>query len=405
MKAIDLFAGAGGLSTGLEMAGFDILFANEISDVFSSSLQLNHPNTKIFTGDIRDLSAKDIRDSLNLSVGELDLIAGGPPCQGFSVNAPVRSKDDHRNHLFLDYLRFVKEFMPKAVLIENVPGMVSFENGNTIKSILSSLKDLGYDCTLRILYAPHFGVPQMRWRTIFIANRLGVEPIKFFPKPKFKCYGRPNFSTKLGSMSLLLDDDFYSDSIEGYISIGEAISDLPPIENKGGEDLMKYALEPISEYQRILRESSHTLYNHMCAGLGAANIARLPYIPQGGSWRDIPHDLLPEGMKKAKRSDHTQRYGRLELNSIGSTILTKCDPHWGRYIHPTQDRIISVREAARIQSFPDRCRFLGNLSEQYKQVGNAVPPLFAKELGMEIYKVLNAYSVENAQKNATSMCA
>ena len=126
----------------------------------------------------------------------------------------------------------------------------------------------------------------------------------------------------------------------------------------------------------------------MSAGLGKANLDRLPHIPPGGSWRDIPFDLLPTGMKRARRSDHTKRYGRLHPEGIGSTILTKCDPHWGTYIHHEQDRIISVREAARIQSFPDKFRFFGSLTEQYEQVGNAVPPLFAKAIGEAIFPYL-----------------
>lgn len=400
MKAIDLFAGAGGLSTGLEMAGFEILFANELSEVFSESLKANHPSTMVYTGDIREISPSAVREQLSLNVGELDLIAGGPPCQGFSVNAPSRSKDDKRNHLFLDYLRFVEEFRPKAVLIENVPGMVSFEGGDTIRSIISSLETLGYDCKVRILYAANFGVPQMRWRTIFMANRLGIEPLSFFPMAKFSCTGRPNFGTKLDRESLLLDASFFVDADPGFITVYDAISDLPVIGNKGGAPISDYESEPKSAYQNELRCGSSKLRNHQCAGLGVANLERLKHIPQGGSWRDIPYELLPAGMKKARRSDHTQRYGRLDFQGIGSTILTKCDPHWGRYIHPNQDRVISVREAARIQSFPDSCCFGGSLIEQYMQVGNAVPPLFAKALGEQIYKKLS----EACDGTTTQIC-
>lgn len=128
--------------------------------------------------------------------------------------------------------------------------------------------------------------------------------------------------------------------------------------------------------------------NHSCNGLGPVNLERLKYIPQGGSWRDIPHDMLPTGLKRARRSDHTKRYGRLSPDALCSTILTKCDPHWGSFFHPTQDRVLSVREAARIQSFPDDYRFLGSLQEQYEQVGNAVPPLMAKAIGEEIKNMI-----------------
>ncbi len=384
---IDLFAGAGGLSEGLRQAGFHCLFANEISEAHSHTLKANHPETTVRTDDIRALNAESIRKELSLAKGELDLLAGGPPCQGFSVNAPIRSRSDERNHLFQDFLQFVEAFDPKTVLIENVPGMVSYEKGETVSAILASLKSLGYQAAVRILYAAHYGVPQMRWRTIFIANRIGIDPVDMYPMPSHFAVGRANFTTRYLGRSLVLDAKELS-YLPNNITVAEAISDLPEIENGGGHEIMEYALEPQSTYQKEIRKGSNAIQNHVSAGLGHANLVRLPHIPQGGSWRDIPFDLLPEGMKRARRSDHTKRYGRLHPEGIGSTILTKCDPHWGTYIHPEQDRVISVREAARLQSFPDRFRFYGSLSEQYEQVGNAVPPLFAKALGEAISSYL-----------------
>ncbi|MFC5480456.1 DNA cytosine methyltransferase [Massilia suwonensis] len=387
---IDLFAGAGGLSTGLELAGFDVLFANEIMPAYAESLALNHPNSQVCVNDIRSVSPHDIRMSLGLEVGALDLIAGGPPCQGFSINAPVRSSDDRRNHLFLNYLDFVKEFFPKVVLIENVPGMVSYEGGDTINAIMSSLRGLGYKPEVRVLYAPHYGVPQMRWRTIFLATRLDVSPQALYPIPSHLSKGRPNFTTKLDGNSLIFSDEYVaSNAVHSHTTVWDAIGDLPELENGGGAPLMDYSKPAESGYQDLLRTGSKCLTSHQAANLGPANTVRLPFIPPGGSWRDIPHDLLPKGMQRAKRSDHTKRYGRLEPQGIASTILTKCDPHWGAYIHPTQHRILSVREAARLQSFPDRVRFCGSLSEQYEQVGNAVPPLFARAIGNQIQSVLN----------------
>lgn len=382
-KCIDLFAGAGGLSEGLKQSGYECLFANEISQAYSETLKENHPETEVETADIRAINALQVRKSLSIQKGELDLLAGGPPCQGFSVNAPSRSLEDERNHLFQDFLKFVEIFYPKVVLIENVPGMVSFEKGNTVTAILKSLSDLGYEATLRILFAPHYGVPQMRWRTIFIANRVGVDPAFMFPNPTRFEQGRANFTTKYKGSSLIVDQELLKKLPQGN-TVWEAIGDLPVIENGGGEDIMDYQKNPFSQYQELLRSNADKVYNHRSAGLGKANLDRLPHIPPGGSWRDIPYDLLPKGMQRARRTDHTKRYGRLDHNGIGSTILTKCDPHWGTYIHPEQERVISVREAARIQSFPDHFRFFGSLSEQYEQVGNAVPPMFAKAIGDSI---------------------
>jgi DNA (cytosine-5)-methyltransferase 1 len=384
--AIDLFAGAGGLSAGLISAGYDVLFANEVEQAFAKTLESNHPSTEIAVGDIREVDPARIRKGLALQKGELDLLAGGPPCQGFSINAPIRSTEDERNHLFLEYLKFVSEFRPKVALIENVPGMVSFEKGETFRNIILALEELGYNVGVRIVFMPHYGIPQMRWRTIFIATTLPIQPEALFPIPTHFASGRANFTTKFAGNKLTLDLDYVSRVAvhPTHTTVNDAIGDLPPIDNGGGTLVQQYVMSATSPYQKKLRQNSNELLNHTCAGLGPANTVRLEHIPPGGSWRDIPHDLLPEGMKRARRSDHTKRYGRLHPEGIASTILTKCDPHWGSYIHPEQDRVISVREAARFQAFPDNYRFYGTLSEQYKQVGNAVPPMFAEQLGAHV---------------------
>lgn len=390
---LDLFAGAGGLTEGLRQAGFRSLFANEISPTYSETIRNNHTGTEVETADIRSLDAGTIRKRLGLAYGELDLLAGGPPCQGFSVNAPKRSADDDRNHLFIDYLRFVEAFNPKVILIENVPGILSFEKGKVVSDILNSLQQLGYNAAVKILYAAHYNVPQMRWRTIFLANRIGIDSENMYPPPIRYASSRANFTTHYLRQSLVADSKKLK-YLPKNVTVEEALSDLPVIDNGGGQELMNYNLAPQSKYQRKMRQNAKTIYNHMTSKLGKANLERLPHIPQGGSWRDIPHALLPRGMKRARRSDHTKRYGRLHPDGIGSTILTKCDPHWGTYIHYEQNRIISVREAARIQSFPDVFRFYGSLTEQYEQVGNAVPPLFARAIGEAIMPYLQDISIK-----------
>lgn len=392
--AIDLFAGAGGLSTGLEMAGFDVLYANEISPVYSQTLKANHPSAFVDVEDIRKVDPKTVMRSLGIKRGSVDLVAGGPPCQGFSINAPVRSREDERNHLFLSFLKFVEDLQPKFVLIENVPGMVSFEGGEVIASILTALKRLGYAASVRVLFAAHYGVPQMRWRTIFIGRRDGLPPEAAYPTPSHRAEGRANFRQNYRGTSLVVSQsDVARLATMPATTVADAISDLPLVENGGGFREMDYASPPQSKYQSLLRgDSDARLFNHECAGLGKANLDRLPFIPPGGSWRDIPFELLPKGMRRARRSDHTKRYGRLDPNGISSTILTKCDPHWGAFIHPSQDRVLTVREAARIQSFPDRIVFHGGISEQYEQVGNAVPPLFACALGEAILREMGRVS-------------
>ncbi len=387
LTMLDLFAGAGGLSEGLSEAGFHSLFASEIVPVYANTYKLNHPGAKVFTADIRSLNADKVLSELGLERGQLDLLAGGPPCQGFSINAPVRSVLDQRNHLFKEYLRFVDTFAPRAVLIENVPGLVSFEHGATLHAILDALAQLGYGADVRILGAAYYGVPQMRWRTIILGLRGKVLPPAAFPEPIYHAPIRPNFTTTFdGQMLVKLPAPEVS---AAFTTVKEAIGDLPPlICGERGEEVKEYIFEPFCDYQRRLRIGSSGVYNHEAPRLSKINLERLKHIRPGGNWTDIPDDLLPKGMKRANRGDHTKRYGRVTADGLASTILTKCDPHWGAYFHYEQERSFTVREAARIQSFPDHYIFTGTIAEQFAQVGNAVPPLLAEAVGLTLKSIL-----------------
>lgn len=388
LNFIDLFAGAGGLSEGLTEAGFHSLFANEIMPTYADTYARNHVGTRVTTADIRTLDANAVREELGLERGALDLIAGGPPCQGFSINAPVRSTEDQRNHLFREYLRFVDAFAPKAILIENVPGLVSFENGETLHEILQALANLGYGADVRILGAAYYGVPQMRWRTIIIGVRGAELPSSAFPEPIYHAPIHPNFTTIFDGKNLV---SLPSPTTEAkFTSVYEAIGDLPALVcGEKGASIKEYACEPFCDYQRAMRHGSAGVYNHESPKLAQINIERMKYIKPGGNWTDIPFDMLPKGMQRARRSDHTKRYGRVTKDGLASTILTKCDPHWGAYIHYEQNRSFTVREAARIQSFPDHFVFGGTIAEQFAQVGNAVPPLLAKAVGLSIKTILD----------------
>lgn len=389
---IDLFAGAGGLSKGLTDAGFDPLYANEYISQYAGTYSKNHPSTWVDSRDIRNVRAADVRQQLGIAVEELDLLAGGPPCQGFSVNAPVRSTEDRRNHLFNDYLKFAAEFRPKLVLIENVPGLVSFDGGATLEAILVELAKLEYEPHVNIMYAPHFGVPQTRWRTIVLASRMDLRlEDDLFPIAQRSAPARVNFTSSHRKRNLVRMP--VDQLLPGHTTIEEAIADLPRIEN--GERLpdgSSYRTEPRSEYQSRMRYRSNGVFNHQTTRLSQTNLRRLSFIPEGGNWTDIPVELLPAGMARAHRSDHTKRYGRPRPTDLASTILTKCDPHWGAYFHYSQDRIFTVREAARLQSFPDDYVFAGSMSDQYAQVGNAVPPLLAEAIGKSLLKALSPAS-------------
>ena len=390
----DLFAGAGGLSVGFHQAGFSSIFFNEFEPQFGETYCVNFPQTTPFVCPIETLTAARIRDNTSLHDGTLDVMIGGPPCQGFSINAPLRSEDDPRNHLFRHYVRLVLEGLrPKFVVLENVPGLVSFANGKTFKDISKAFESAGYRVAFKILNAAHYGVPEERWRLIFIGTRLeGVEPS--LPKPTHYSLQRTNFTggrdyTFGHAIGNRPQTDLFAAGLRKPTSVRDAIGDLPAIPSGGGRHTMEYMSPSLSPYQEAMRKGATKLYNHESAGVAAINLERIRHVKPGGSWRDIPLELLPKGLKRARRSDHTKRYGRIDPDGLSCTIMTKCDPHWGTFFHYDQDRIISVREAARIQSFPDWFRFTGSKNDQYRQVGNAVPPLMAQAVAEHI-KILMA---------------
>jgi DNA (cytosine-5)-methyltransferase 1 len=399
--AADLFSGAGGLSFGFQQAGFHIALANDINPEYANTYQENHPDTKFFCESVEDLSAPDVLKAAGLRKNDIDVLIGGPPCQGFSINAPKRLQEDARNHLFQHYGRLVLEGLrPKVVLMENVPGMLSLEGGDFIKAIYDLFQGAGYRMRHMVLCAAHYGIPQERWRLIFIGTLLKDAEITF-PKPTHYAPVRANFTggrdltwlrfIRKGDERPRLEGQLsfpYHNTLRyplrRFLPVRDAIGDLPCLAIRGGSEEMDYSSAPDTLYQRAMRRNSTKLYNHFAGVLSKQNLERLRHIPPGGSWRDIPHELLPKGMKLARRSDHTRRYGRIDPDGLSGTILTKCDPHWGSFFHWSQDRALTVREAARIQSFPDTYRFYGSRVSQYEQVGNAVPPLLAKALADHI---------------------
>ena len=266
LKMIDLFSGAGGLSEGLSEAGFHSLFASEIVPVYAQTYKKNHPDTNVFTADIRTLDANEVRTTLGIERGELDLIAGGPPCQGFSINAPVRTTLDERNHLFKEYLRFVDAFAPRAVLIENVPGLVSFEHGATLHAILNALAELGYGADVRILGAPYYGVPQMRWRTIILGVRGRTSPAGAYPEPIYHAPIRANFTSTFDGQSIIKEPS--PEANANFVTVYEAIGDLPPlVSGEQGEVIKEYRCDAFCAYQRRSRLGSVGVFNLAETGL------------------------------------------------------------------------------------------------------------------------------------------
>lgn len=365
---IDLFCGAGGLSLGFEAAGFAVLAGNDSFEAAGRSFQSAHPRAKFFAGNVENLQVEAILAETGLRRGDLTVLAGGPPCQAYSVYNHQRGMHDDRASLFKEYLRVVEGLQPEWIVMENVTGIYSVAEGHAVQTIKSELSQLGYSVADAVLKSEEFGVPQERRRVFFVGNRQGKQ--NRHPIPHFGP-GREN----------------------PFTTVRDALGDLPELKNGESLERVAFPLRTLTDYQREMRGNATTVANHSAPRLGKVNLERLPHIPPGGSWRDIPVELLPSGMKRAKRSDHTKRYGRMTWDGLSCTILTKCDIHWGAYIHPDQDRAISVREAARLQSFPDWFEFHGSKTEQYVQVGNAVPPRLARAVAdcmMEEISKVNA---------------
>lgn len=376
---VDLFCGAGGITEGFRQAGYRCLYGNDCMPEAIETFSYNHPEAWCDDRDIAEIDAASVRERLALRKGDLDVLVGGPPCQGFSINAPERFLHDPRNRLFKDYLRFVEELEPKTFLFENVPGLLSLAEGRIFDQIMREFRSLGYIVTAKILFAAHYGVPQERWRLILVGSRFSQIQV---PKPTHYATGRANFRGGKTLTYQLSEND--KTILEPFVSVSEAIEDLPKLCMGEGGEIVRYDQAAQSRYAKCMRNPEGFTYNHFAARLSKQNRERMKYVKPGGSWRDIPEDLLPKGMQRARKSDHTKRYGRLRHKGLAGTVMTKCDPHWGAVFLPDQDRSLTVREAARFQSFPDTYRFLGSRVAQYEQVGNAVPVLMAKAIALEI---------------------
>lgn len=333
----DLFAGVGGMSQGFKMSGnFKIAFAIEYDKDIAFAYQKNHQGTDVYAKDIRDVDVKEMHQKYPF----VEVIIGGPPCQGFSQKGKRLSLDDPRNFLFQQFVRFVEEFKPKYFVLENVPTIVTTANGYFRNQIVEAFNRIGYDVTYGVLCAADYGVPQDRHRAIFL-GQLDKLQIKL-PIPNRE-----------------------------RITVRDAIYDLPFIGSGGGQEEMAYDKPPITDYQKLMRKDSTVLYNHSATNHNAKALYRLSLIPKGAGKEVLP----PEERTK---SIYSGTWSRMLEDDISATITTRYDtPSSGRFTHPILDRCITTREAARIQSFPDTFRFYGSKTCQMKQVGNAVPPLLA----------------------------
>lgn len=339
-KVVDLFAGVGGLTYGFMSAGFDIVIANEIDSDIARAHSDNHPGTIMINHDITKL---DIASVFKEYKNKIDLVVGGPPCQGFSQKGSRKSINDDRNFLFRYYFKVVEYLRPKYFLMENVPNLLTTENGLFKQEIVELFGSIGYSLDCDILNAAEFGVPQNR-RRAFVLGRLGNRVLKL----------------PIGSGV--------------RITVDEAIGDLAYLESGEGSEIQQYKFSPKTEYQKIMRSDSEMLYNHIATSHSKESIDKLKLIPEGMGKEVLPKELLT-------KSIYSGTWSRMLGNEQSVTITTRFDtPSSGRFTHPTLNRCITVREAARLQSFPDNFRFIGAKSSQMKQVGNAVPPFLGKAI-------------------------
>ena len=364
---IDLFCGAGGLSLGFEMANFKIELAIELEENYYRAYRRNHSETLSLNKDITLLNCEEISDKY-LKNKEIDGIIGGPPCIGFS-SVGNRRPDDPRNMLIFYFIQWVKYFKPKFFVMENVPGILSMGKGKVVEKVVNMYKEMGYNCKMEILLAADYGVPQLRQRVFFI----GTQNKSVY---SFKIQ-------KTNKNNIVLKSDLEKNALPSYLTVQDALSDIlkinPLTKQRVENSTIKYNGPPLTNYQEYLRENSDELCDHFAPNHGEIVERRISHIAQGMNHSSLPKEFQLKG-------GYPNIYGRLHLDSPADTITGNCGcvSAPGRFIHPIQNRAISIREAARLQSFPDRYKFCGTMRDKYKQVGNAVPPLMAYAVAKSI---------------------
>lgn len=399
LTCFDLFAGCGGLSLGLGQAGIDVRWANEVDEHAAETYRRSHSVCTVFQEDVNLLVQRllDRHDGLPVP-GEVGLVVGGPPCQGFSGYNRHRSIGDKRNSLVESFLDVVAYLKPRYVLMENVPGMLSLDKGQVPKLVLAALESLGYRSRLGILQAGYYGLPQNRWRVLIVAAAAGhalpqfPSPVHTFPRTTI--FGATAFRANVVKPVAAGPELFWHP--KPTVTVGDAISDLPQIESGGGAERMKYKSPATGWFQSELRQCGSVVFDHRCARLDELMLARCVAIPKraGAGWLDLPDQLKPRNLVRHGDDRYPNRFGRLHWSGTFNTILTRAYPYWGCVFHPEQDRVISVRESARAQGFPDFVSFAGPLSSRYRQVGNAVPPPLGKAIGLEILRAAGLLNQE-----------
>lgn len=380
MKIFDLFCGTGGFSKGFEKSrngSYETVFGMDILPKSIETFKLNHPDALGMCGDLRKVRCEDLSRALKIRPGDLGLIIGGPPCQGFSSIRPFRSssEDDPRNSLFEQFANFVNYFRPRALVMENVVGLATHKGGEIIAQIVECFNGLGYNCEWRLLNAANFGVPQRRERLILIGLEKGAEIV--FPEPTHLSDGS-TIGHKNHSKMVRANEDLFTRNLhKSPVTVLNAIGDLPPIGS--GETATEYGNDPFHPYQRDRRNGSNALKLHSSTAHSPKMLEIIRH--SGKNISSIPKHLISSGFSSC--------YSRLDGDSTSVTITVNfVHPASNRCIHPTCDRALTPREGARLQSFDDDFEFAGNRSQIVKQIGNAVPPLLGRAIGEVLAPIL-----------------
>ena len=350
-KVLDLFCGCGGISEGFSLAGFEIAGGIDFNEYATVTFKHNFAKAIVHNIDISIFPD----DQIDKEYGNVDVIVGGPPCQGFSsANRWQKEKEDPRNKLFFEYIRFVQRIHPKVIMIENVRGLLSRDNGYAIKRIQEILGAAEYNISFQVLDASDYGVPQNRKRAIIVGVRKDFKDITF---------------------------DFTSLVKQDKTTVEDAIGELYQFEKSpaGAKELKEPANSKLRKY---LRNKDNIILDQDIVYPADKVQKRISFVPQGGNWKDVPAELWPNN----RQNRHSPAYKRLDPSAQSCTIDTG-NAH-SNYFHPLYNRIPTIRESARLQSFPDSFEFQGPRGSKYRQVGNAVPPLLAKAVADAIIKIL-----------------
>lgn len=351
-NVLDLFCGCGGLSRGFIDAGFHVDLGIDFDEMALKSFAYNHEDAVALRLDLFDLeNVSKIKDFFDSKGHIPEVLIGGPPCQGFSLAGP-RQIDDSRNVLYRAMVKTAKVLRPKVVVLENVPGMVQLHGGLVAEKIISDFSELGYKMKYQILYAPDYGIPQIRKRVFFV-GLLNSNEYFDYPQPILKP--------------------------EEYISCEDAIGDLPALIDIQGEEIQPYECEPLTPYQKDRRNGSDAIYNNLGTIHDAKTKKFIAMVPEGKNYKTLPEEYA--GIYK-----YHEALTRYHSKKPSLTINTGHRSHF----HYKWNRIPTVRESARLQSFDDTFIFMGNKTQQYRQVGNAVPPLLGKAIAKEIIKWLDS---------------